>query len=210
MQAPAAEQSEQPLMSATSDAGSDAVTVTCQASLRELRSAAFWLYLHDRATERGILFVIVGAIVIFYVSDQLVHHWSALMEHPSWMQGRGIGSTIWLAGFVIHRAWLLWTLPARAWRRLQLDGPTTLTVSSTGLSWRNSVRRNEAGWGQYVGYAVLPEVLIFVSSQPFIVPRSTVGSIDFERVLAIAKRYLQPVKQFDPRKARVSAASPVR
>jgi hypothetical protein len=53
-------------------------------------------------------------------------------------------------------------------------------------------------------------VLIFVSREPYIVPRSTVGSIDFERVLAIAKRHLQPVKQFDPRKTRISAVSPVR
>jgi hypothetical protein len=197
-------------MSATSGAGSDAVTVTCQASLRELRSAAFWLYTHDRATETGIFLVILGAIVIFYVFDSIAFHWSAFIEHPSWRAGRGVAAAIWLLSFVIYRVWLLWTLPARAWRRMRLQGPTTLTVSSTGLSWRNSVGRKAAGWDQYVGYAVLPDVLIFVSSSPYIVPRSTVNSIDFERVLAIAKRNLAPVKQFDLRKARVSPASSVR
>jgi hypothetical protein len=197
-------------MSATSDAGSDAVTVTCQASLRELRSAAFWLYLHDRASQRVMLFVIVGAIVIFIVFDRLTHHWSAFVEHLSWMSGRGVGSAIWVLGFIIHRVWLLWTLPARAWRRMRQEGPTTLTASSTGLSWHNSLRRQEAAWDQYDGYAVLPEELIFVSSQPYVVPRSTVSSIDFERVLAIAKRHLRPVKQFDSQKGRISPASPVR
>jgi hypothetical protein len=197
-------------MSAMDDAGPDAVTVTCQASLRELRSAALWLYVHDRATERGLLFVIVSTIVIFMVFDRIAQNWSALIQHPSWVSGRGVGSTIWVAGFVIRRVWLLWTLPARAWRRQRLEGPTTLTVSSTGLAWRNSVRQKEAGWGQYLGYAVLPEVLIFVSSQPYIVPRSTVSSIDFERVLTIAKRHLQPVRQFDSRKGTMSATSPIR
>ncbi|MBV8374962.1 MAG: hypothetical protein JO302_05585 [Candidatus Eremiobacteraeota bacterium] len=195
-------------MSATGDAGSDAATVTCQASLGELRSAAFWLYTHDRASQRVILLVIAGAIVIFTWFDQIVGHWSAftqyLIEHPSWGNGRGVGATIWVAAFVTYRAWLLWTLPARAWRRMQMEGPVTLTVSATGLSWHNSVRRKEAGWDQYCGYAELPAALIFVSTQPFIVPRSTVSSIDFERVLAIAKRYLQPVKQFDSQKGRTS------
>jgi hypothetical protein len=197
-------------MSATDDVGSDAVTVTCQASLRELRSAVLWLYTHDRASERGILFLIVSTILIFLVLDRISQNWSGLIQHPSWISGRGIGSTIWVAGFTIHRVWLLWTMPARAWRRQGLEGPTTLTVSSTGLAWHNSVREKEAtSWDQYVGYAVLPEVLIFLSSQPYIVPRSTVSPIDFERVLTIAKRHLQPVKQFDSRKGRISPAAPV-
>jgi hypothetical protein len=189
-------------MDALSDSGSGTVTVTCQASLRELRAAAFWLYLHDRAAHITILLVIAGAIVIFGAFDRIVGHWNAFIVHPSWMAGRGIASAIWLLGFGAHRVWLLWTLPERAWQRMQREGSTTLTVSPAGLSWYNSVRRNQAGWDQYVGYALLPEVLILVSSQPYIVPRSTVSALDFERVLAIAKCHLQPVTRLDSQKPR--------
>lgn len=195
-------------MSAPNDAGPESVTVTCQASLQELRSAALWLYLHDRAAQIGILLVIAGAVGIFILFGRIAANASALAEHPSWILGRGVVSLIWLAFFVTYKAWMLWTLPARAWSRLQVEGPTTLTVSSMGLSWHNSVRRGESSWNDYVGYAELSDVLIFVSSQPFVVPRSTVSAVDLARVLAIAGRYLQPVSQFDSRKRRVSVASP--
>jgi len=182
-------------MNATSDTGSDAVTVTCQASLQELRAAALWLYIHDRKSQIAILLTMVlPAILIFWVSDQVAHHWSGFINaRYNYVTYRGVGSMVWVAGYIIHRAWLLWTLPARAWRRFQAAGPTTLTVSSTGLSWYNSQQRKEVGWDQYVGYAVLPELLIFLAKVPYIVPRSTVSPIDFEHVLTIAKRQLRAV-----------------
>ena len=61
-------------MSATSDVA-DSVTVTCQASEHELRSAAVWLYLHYRAAEFGMLLIAVGAVV-------LAHLWGRIIERP--------------------------------------------------------------------------------------------------------------------------------
>ncbi len=155
--------------------------------------------------------IVVPAIIIFLLFDQIADHWSGFI-HQRWnyLSGRGVGAMVWVVGFIIHRAWLLSTLPGRAWRRTQAAGPTTLTVSSTGLSWYNSAQRKEVSWDQYDGYVVLPEVLIFLSKMPFIVPRSTVSSIDFERVLTIVKRHLQPVKWFDSGTGRISPASAVR
>jgi hypothetical protein len=167
-------QSQQPLMNATSDAGSDAVTVTCQASFRELRAAMSWMYRHDPA-----------------FLDQLFK--------PGGLYNAG--PLVWLVGLAISP--LIFAF--RAWRRTQAEGPTTLTVSPSGLSWYNSKQRKEAGWDQYDGYVVLPDVLIFVW-KAFVVPRSTVSPIDFERVLSIAKRHLQPV---DSSTGRISPASPV-
>lgn len=194
-------------MSATDDTGSGSVTVTCQASLRELRAATFWLYLHDRAAHIAILLVLAGAVLIFFLFDRIAANWGGFTEHPSWMAGRGLASALWLLAFTAYRAWVLWTLPERAWQRLQREGPTTLTVSSAGLSWYNSARRNAAAWDRYAGYALLPDVLILVSRQPFIIPRSTAGALGFERVVAIAKEYLQPVNRFDSQKPTVTPST---
>jgi hypothetical protein len=192
--------------SGTVDAGS--VTVTCQASERELRSAAVWLYLHDRAAQFAMLLIIVGAVALFGLWDRIIVSFSGLVQHPSWIMGRGVAAAIWLAVFIARRIWLLWTMPARAYRRMQMEGPTTLTVSSSGLSWYNSVRRGQAAWTQYAGYALVPDALIFLSSTPYVVPRTTLSPVDFERVLTIARRYLQPLTHFDSQKRLVSAASP--
>lgn len=181
------------------------VTVTCQASESELRSAAIWLYLHDRAAQFAMLLVVVGAVALFFLWDYIIGNFSGLAQHPSWIAGRGVGAAIWLAVFIARRVWLLWTLPARAYQRMQSEGPTTLTVSAAGLDWHNAVRRGQSAWTQYAGYALLPDALIFLSSTPYIVPRSTVAPADFERVLAIAQSHLQPLTQFDSQKRSVSA-----
>jgi hypothetical protein len=151
--------------------------------------------------------VLVGAVGLI---DLAAPHWNAL-SHRRWefWRVRGLASFIAVVGAVCYGVAQLWTLPARAWRRLRLEGPTTLTVSATGLSWYNSKRRNAAGWERYDGYVVLPEALVFVARVPFIVPRSTVNALDFERVLTIAQRYLQPVKWYDSRTGGTSAASAV-
>lgn len=198
-------------MTAMSDVGSDAVTVTCQASLRELRAAAFWMYTHDRQTQIGILLYVVAIVAILMLINSAAHHWTTLY-HQQWtyLRLRGLACFFWFVGGVYHGVSVLVTLPERAWRRLSLEGPTKLTVSSTGLSWYNSKQRQEVGWDQYYGYVALPEELIFVSRMPYIVPRSTIRPVDFERVLAIAKRHLQPVKQFDSRTGKISPASPAR
>jgi hypothetical protein len=197
-------------VNATSGADTGSVTVTCQASLRELRAAALWLYLHDRAAQYAILLVLLGALVIFVAWGRIVGQWSAVAEHPSWISGRAIGSAIWLLAFTAYRAWLLWTLPERAWQRLQREGSTTLTVSATGLSWHKAARQNEVPWEHYAGYALLPDALLLLSGTPYIVPRSTVSPVDFERVLAIVKAHLQPLTHFDSQKKPVVAAPPAR
>jgi hypothetical protein len=199
-------------MNASSDAGSDAVTVTCQASLGELRAATFWLYMHDWASLRAnFLLIVVPAILIFMLFDRIAHNWSGFINQRwNYLSGRGVGAMVWIVAFVIHRVWQLWVLPARAWRRFQAEGPTTLTVSSSGLSWYNSRQRKEVGWEQYDGYVVLPDAIIFLSRVPYIVGRSTVSPFDFERVISIAQQHLQAVKQFDSLKGRISSASPAR
>jgi hypothetical protein len=184
-------------VSAPNDADPGSVTVNCQSSERELRAAAIWLYVHDRAAQYAWLLIILGAVAVAFLWTRIAGNFGGLMQHPSWIAGRGAGAAIWLACFIAYRVWLLWTMPARAYQRMQRDGPTTLTVSSSGLSWHNSVRRGQAAWQFYAGYALLPEALIFLSSIPYIVPRSTVVPEDFERVLAIARRYLQPLTHFD-------------
>lgn len=197
-------------MSAPNDVDPGSVTVTCQSSERELRSAAIWLYLHDRAGQYAIVLVVVGAVALFAFWDRIVVNFSGLMQHPNSIMGRGVAAAIWLAVFIARRAWLLWRLPARAYRRMQREGPTTLTVSSSGLSWYNAVRRGQAAWQMYAGYALLPDALIFLSSIPYIVPRSTVSPADFERVLTIAKRYLQPLTHFDSQRRAGSPSPPPR
>ena len=118
------------------------------------------------------------------------HHWTTLYRQWHYTQLRNLAGFLWFVGAVYHWVSRLVTLPERAWRRLSLEGPTKLTVSSAGLSWCNSNQRQQLGWDQYYGYVVLPEELIFVSRMPYIVPRSTVSPVDFERVLTIAKQHL--------------------
>lgn len=191
---------EKRMVSAMGDSGSDAVTVTCQASLPELRAATFWLYTHDRQARIRILLYLVLIVGIFILIDNAAHHWDAVYNQRwSYWQLRGVASFALLVGVVYRGVTQLWTMPARAWRRISLQGPDTLTVSSTGLSRYNSKGQRTTGWDQYDGYVVLPEALLFLSRVPYIVPRSTVSPIDFERVLAIAKRDLQPVKWYDSR-----------
>ncbi len=197
-------------MSAMSDVVSDAVTVTCQASLRELRAAAFWLYTHDRQTQIGILLYVATIVAILLLINTAAHHWTTLYRQWHYTQLRNLAGFLWFVGAVYHWVSRLVTLPERAWRRLSLEGPTKLTVSSTGLSWCNSNQRQQLGWDQYYGYVVLSEELIFVSRMPYIVPRSTVSPVDIERLLTIAKQHLPPVKWFDSRTGRISPASPVR
>ena len=190
-----------------SDVVSDAVTVTCQASLRELRAAAFWLYTHDRQTQIGILIYVATIIAILMLINTAAHHWNTLY-HQQWnyTQLRNLAGFLWFVGAVYHWVSRLVTLPERAWRRLSLQGPDKLTVSSGGLSWYNSRGRDAVGWDQYYGYAVLPEALLFLSRMPYIVPRSTVSPVDFERVLTIAKRHLQAATWFDSRSGKISPA----
>jgi len=187
-------------------ASDDAVTVTCQASLGEMRSAVFWLTTHDRAARGAIVAGVVVpliAVVAGIGTLAFIRHLSP-HRHTSMLALFALAVLIAVPSFRLISG--LWNVPAKAWRRGQAEGPTTLTVSSKGLDSSNSARREHLDWAQLDGYAVLPNALIFVSSQPFVVPRSTVNSIDFERVCAVAKQYLQPITSFDSR-ARAASTS---
>ena len=174
---------------------SGSVTVRCAASVDEIREANTWLFLHDRAYIGRIFLTIVAPALVLCGSIFLLTYSVAPSARATLLFL--LVAAIVQISFGLRFIFGMLTMAPRTFARSQRQGPTILTVSAAGLQWENQAKRKQLPWEEIAGYAKLPKVLVFVANPPFIVPRSTVGAFDFQRIVSLAQIYSKPGSYFN-------------
>jgi hypothetical protein len=171
-------------------ATNDELTVTCQSSLPEYRAFTWWLMRHHPGAFQSWVVFLAYLIVV------LVASW--LGSNSAQASGQQL-----LAGFLAFVAIFsglmmfsyirtLLRRPKVMWKR-GTDTPTLLTVSDSGIAYVKDGAKVQADWGNYLGYAQLSsQVLLVGRAGFFIIPRSSMSVDDFDRVVAVVARHLQP------------------
>jgi hypothetical protein len=173
---------------------SGGVTVSCAASVDEMREANRWLFTHDRAYFGRIFGTIVVPALILCGGVFLLMHSASPSARAASVLILVVAAVRLLSGLQLVVG--MFTMAPRTFARVQREGPTILTVSAAGLQWEDQTKQMHLPWGQIAGYATLPHVLVFVANPPFIVPRSTVGAFDFARIVSLAQTYSKPGSYF--------------
>ena len=166
------------------------ITVTCQTSLSEYRTLAWWQLRRHPGRLLGY------ALVFCFLTVVMVGSWEA----SSLARAQGHGFLAWLLtstvfwsffGIIIY-ARALARLPFLMWR-LSADSPTKLTLSNRSLAYSKDEVSVESSWTHYLGYVQLPSLMLLVSKEgSFMIPRSTVKTDEFERVLRLVESHLDP------------------
>lgn len=144
---------------------SGSVTVSCAASLDEIREANRWLFTHDRAYFGAIFRTIIAPASVLCGSIFLLTYSVAPLARAT-LVGLLVVALVQLR-LGLRLIFGTFTIASHTFARSQREGPTILTVSAAGLQWENQAKCKQLPWKEIAGYAKLPNVLVFTANPPF-------------------------------------------